>query len=155
MEALDVWKNNIQQAVTGWSQDMKDAISYGQGFVNSHSQEITFIGHSKGGAEAAGAAVATNKNAILFNPANANLSDYGLNGSTYNANMTQYVVQKEILSETTIWGVKLGPVSSARVPSITTKWLKKQHSALTIWGQVNNHLMGAVKSALAKGDYVN
>lgn len=69
--------------------------------------------------------------------------------------MSQYIVQKEILSETTILGVNLGPVSSSRVPSITTRWLKKQHSALTIWGQINNHLMGAVKSALAKGDYVN
>ena len=155
METIDVWKNNILQAVTGWSQDMKDAIAFGKGFVNSHSQEITFVGHSKGGAEAAGAAVATNKNALLFNPANANLSGYGLNGKNYTAAMAQYIVKKEILSETTILGIKLGPVSSSRVPSITTRWLKKQHSALTIWGQVNNHLMDAVKSALAEEDYVN
>ena len=155
METVDVWKNNVLQAVTGWSQDMKDAIAFGKKFVSSHSQEVTFVGHSKGGAEAAGAAVATNKNAILFNPANANLYGYGLNGKNYTANMTQYVVCEEILSKTNILGVQLGPVSRFRVPTIRTQLLKRQHSALTVWGQVNNHLMGAVKSALAKGDFVN
>ena len=155
METVDVWKNNVLQAVTGWSQDMKDAIAFGKNFVSSHSQEVTFVGHSKGGAEAAGAAVATNKNAILFNPANANLYGYGLNGKNYTANMTQYVVCEEILSKTNILGVQLGPVSRFRVPTIRTQLLKRQHSALTVWGQVNNHLMGAVKSALAKGDFVN
>lgn len=48
--------------------------------------EITMIGHSKGGAEAANS-VAINTNAIIFNPATVNLSAYELDSNTYTANM--------------------------------------------------------------------
>ena len=98
--------------------------------------EITFVGHSKGGAAAAAAAVATNKNAILFNPANTNLSDYGLNGSTYTGSMTQYVVIGEILSN-----LGIGPVRESQIPSIKTVALKRQ----SIWNSITNHQMPAVK----------
>ena len=70
-------------------------------FKNS---EITFVGHSKGGAEAAANAVATNRNAILFNPAAVNLKGYGLSIANYTGykglGVTAMVVRGEFLDET-------------------------------------------------------
>ena len=143
-ESLQVWINNVEQAVSSKSADMWDAINYAIGFVESHpGYETTFIGHSKGGAEAAAAAVATNKNAILFNPANVNLSDYGLSADNYTAAMTQYVVVGEILS---VLGI--GPISSRRVPNIETKWLWPKADILNVGGQIINHMMDAVIKGL-------
>lgn len=59
--------------------------------------EITMIGHSKGGAEAANS-VAINTNAIIFNPATVNLSAYELDSNTYTANMVAYVVEGDALN---------------------------------------------------------
>ena len=150
VETLHVWKNNIQQAVSGASTDMWEAIGFGQAFVRTNSgKEITFVGHSKGGAEAAAAAIATNSNAIIFNPANLNTWDYNLNAGDYSGNMTQYVVQKEILSE-----IGLGPVSTNRVPTIQTVSLKKRLPMLAGLTekaiQIYNHSMNAVKYGLKK-----
>ena len=51
------WQNNVEQLLSSKSADMWDAINYGIEFVNSHPEhEITFVSHSKGGAEAASAA---------------------------------------------------------------------------------------------------
>jgi hypothetical protein len=54
--------------------------------------DLTFVGHSKGGAEAAANAVATNRDAYVFNPAAVNLKAYGLNSRNYTASMTAFVV---------------------------------------------------------------
>ena len=149
-ESFDVWKNNIEQAISGKSADMWDAINCAKGFVkNKGNTEITFVGHSKGGAEAAGAAVATSKNAILFNPAKLNVAGYGLDGQSYSANMTQYVMQDEVLST-----LKFGPVSKKAIPSITTTDLIKPNTGLTVFEQIYNHLIGPVKKAIVEGRYV-
>ena len=75
------------------------AITEAQKFVESHKNaHITFVGHSKGGAEAEAMALATNRDAILFNPAKANYLLYGIDGN-YDANMESYVVEGEVLSE--------------------------------------------------------
>lgn len=98
----DVW-NNLSQPF-GWSNDMKDSIKLTKKFVEDHSTSgITFVGHSKGGAEAAANAVATNKNAILFNPASVNLNAYGLSEEDYSADMTAYIVEGEILNNLLGW----------------------------------------------------
>jgi len=60
--------------------------------------EITFVGHSKGGGAAAGAAIATNMNAIIFNPAPLNANDYGLIVQDYTANMKAFIVKGEIFN---------------------------------------------------------
>ena len=63
--------------------------------------ELTFVGHSKGGAEAAGNALATNRNALLYNPAAINAKAYGLNAKSYKGadknGMTAYVVKGDML----------------------------------------------------------
>jgi hypothetical protein len=93
------WANNFQQPF-GFSTDMKESIDSAKYFSNGAwgKYEITYIGHSKGGAEAAANAVATNRNAILFNPAAVNLDSYNLSVSSYSANMNVYVVKGEPLS---------------------------------------------------------
>lgn len=103
-------------------------------------KKITFVGHSKGGAEAAAAAVATNRDAILFNPANTNLKDYGLDGNRYTGNMVQYVVENEILSN-----IGVGPVSPTRIPNIRTAFIKHDEFSLgTLKEQLNNHSMETI-----------
>lgn len=92
------WIENFVQ-VTGDSYDMRMSIQFARNFVENHpGANITFVGHSKGGAEAAANAVATNKNAILFNPASAVLGFYGLSSSTYTGTMTAYIVHEEPLN---------------------------------------------------------
>ena len=93
------WVNNFQQPI-GFSTDMKDSISKATAFVENHLEnEVTMVGHSKGGAEAVANAVATNTNCIVFNPATTFLSSYGLNSSKYHKNMTVYIVQGELLNK--------------------------------------------------------
>lgn len=63
----DYW-NDIAQ-LFGLSKDMGASINCARAFVERHEDSvITFIGHSKGGAEAAANAITTNRNAIVLNP---------------------------------------------------------------------------------------
>jgi uncharacterized protein YukE len=95
---IEDWKTNGEQAF-GQTYDVTDSLKYVDKFITKHPEaKITFVGHSKGGAEAALNAVYYDKDAILFNPAAANLKDYGLKASDYHANMTAYVVDGEILN---------------------------------------------------------
>ncbi|MEL3909369.1 MAG: hypothetical protein P1P64_10250 [Treponemataceae bacterium] len=92
------WYQNIYQ-VFGASNDMKKSIKFAKYFVNRHDgAEVTMIGHSKGGAEAAGNALATNTNAFVFNPAAISAALYGLRVGDYTGNMTAYIVNGEILN---------------------------------------------------------
>ena len=140
-EKFNDWKNNIQRATSFYSSDMWDAIMYSTKFVKDiGNAKVTFVGHSKGGAEAAAAAVATNRDAILFNPANTNLKDYGLDGSKYTGNMVQYVMENEILSSTGI-----GPISPTKIPTIRTAFIKHDgYSPVTLTEQLNNHSMETI-----------
>ena len=96
--SLGGWKNNFEQAVSAKSADTWDAINYAKGFVSTKDGvEITFVGHSKGGQEAASAAIATNKNAMVFNPAAVNAISYGLDTDNYTASMTAFIVDGEAL----------------------------------------------------------
>ena len=56
------------------------------------------VGYSKGGAEAAANAVATGKDAILFNPASAAFGHYKLDETKYEGNMVSYIIDGEILN---------------------------------------------------------
>ncbi len=145
------WKNNAEQLLSSKSADMWDAINYSKGFVSEHPKEITFVGHSKGGAEAASAAIATNKNAIIFNPATSNLSDYGLNASSYTADMTAYIVKGDIVNYFEGWFSN--PVGKA-------VYLPQQYGGHWYEGwqtnavdRILNHLMFSVKSALREAGY--
>lgn len=88
--------------------------------------------------------MATNCDAILFNPSNVNLKDYGLNGADYTGNMVQYVVEDEILSR-----IGAGPVSPTRIPGIRTAFIKQQAHTYTALGEaIGNHMMDAVRRGL-------
>lgn len=143
--SLQDWKNDIQQPF-GASADMRNSLKYAKDFVVSHSDaNITFAGHSKGGAEAAANAVKTNKNAILFNPATVNLKAYGLDSSTFTGEMTTYIVKGEILNNI------FGPISK---PIGSVVYLPTQYSvntpipALNMVNSIRNHFMSAVKQAI-------
>ncbi len=103
--------NNLLQPV-GLSNDMKASIQSAKDFVEANKNaHITFVGHSKGGAEALANAKATNKNAIVFNPAIPNYEFYGLGDTIYTAKATSYVVIGEVLSSAYIAaeGIALSP----------------------------------------------
>ena len=120
--------------------------------------EITFVGHSKGGAEAAANAVATNKNAILFNPASVNLKAYGLDAETYTAEMTAFIVKGEILDY--IFGDISEPIG--RVVYLPQQY-PTDYSGNTTLGtlkknienRIENHLMEAVISALKQAGFTH
>jgi len=134
----DIYNNLFQ--LFGASNDMKASIKSAKEFVNNNSDShITFIGHSKGGAEAAANAVATNKDAILFNPATVNLSAYKLNGKNYSSNMTAYIVKGEILNN--IFGWMSEPIDSL-------VYLPNQGGSA-----LDNHSMSSVISALNEKGY--
>ncbi len=139
------WINNAEAYTSKRSADMWDAINYSISFVNGHSQEITFVGHSKGGGEAIAAATATNRDAITFNAANFNFAKYGLT-STNKSGINNYYVEGEALSA--IIGVsRYG----------TTHWIPTQEWMVntSIFGKnikipdpIGNHSMSAVKKGL-------
>ncbi len=148
------WKNDTQQ-IFGKSPDMDAALVQSKGFVGKNpSTEITFTGSSKGGPEAELGAVAANKNAILFNPAAANLSAYGLDYSAYKGQINTYIVNGEILNSTE------GLVSR---PAGNVIYLSTQHSlsplgrfiygptisaGIDAYNSIQNHYMSSVISAL-------
>ena len=143
-EILD-WAQNIKQPF-GSSEYMINYIKYATYFVEKYSDsEITFVGHSKGGAEAAGNALATNKNAILFNPASINAYAYDLDVSKYTADMTAYIVKGEILNN--IFGLISRPID--KMVYLPTQYsVNTPIEELNLVNSVRNHSMSAVKEAI-------
>ncbi len=141
------WENNFEQPF-GKSQDIEKSMDYAKEFVQNHPDaDITFVGHSKGGAEAAANAFVTNKNAILFNPATLFPDAYNLDTSNYDADMTAYVVKGEILDD--IFKPWSDKVYKNKV------YLPMQHPVIpggnpgiNAVNAVRNHLMGSVLKAL-------
>ncbi|MBP5402883.1 MAG: hypothetical protein J6Y36_06980 [Treponema sp.] len=100
------WVDENATQLFGESEDMKQSIEFAKKFVEEHPDaSITFTGHSKGGAEAAANAVATGKDAFVFNPATVNLNAYGLDAKNYKGSMKAYIVDGEILNSI------FGPIS--------------------------------------------
>lgn len=92
------WANNFVQ-LFGLSEDMKKSKAFAEEFVKQHPNDnVVFVGYSKGGAEASVNAVATNKPAIVFNPATANFAAYGLDYKDYESEIHKYVVDGETLN---------------------------------------------------------
>jgi len=122
---------------------------------------LTFVGHSKGGAEASANAVATGKNAIVFNPAYANLSAYDLGNSNYTESLKSYVVKGDILDTVNsatrfiVSGKKIGTRHDLKQQHFVSGWVKLTIAKTTaqVTAGVKNHLMGAVISALEKEGY--
>ena len=92
------WINNIT-SVFGLSFNEWYSEAFARRFVKEHPYAyITFVGHSKGGAEAAYNAMATNRDAVIFNPAPVNPVMYGLKSSNAGA-INEYIVKGEILND--------------------------------------------------------
>jgi RHS repeat-associated protein len=95
--------DNLNQIFAS-SADTRDSVNFAREFVaNANGNEVTMIGHSKGGAEARMNAFATNTNAILFNPATGSWSTAFMNGRPFNdirnhTGITTYIVEGEWLS---------------------------------------------------------
>lgn len=151
---LKNWQNNIEAFLSSKSADVWDAINYSVWFDSVCDQEITFVGHSKGGGEAIAGATATNKNAITFNAANFNFSEYGLT-ETNKSGIRNYYVEGEILYST-IGSARYG--TTQKLLS-TQEWLvntaidfnifgKKVYKEVKIPDPIGNHMMRAVKKAL-------
>lgn len=143
---LDDISEDFEQPFGG-SEHMRLSIQKAEELNDKYkASELTFVGHSKGGAEAAGNALATNRDALVYNPAAINSGAYGLDSDNYTANMTAYVVRGEILHSKLNWW-------SAR-PIDKLVMLPRQHGSffdpepVRTVNQVRNHLMSSVISAL-------
>ena len=142
-KSLNDWKNNLAQPF-GDSTDMKDSLIKVRDFVDKHpGKSITFVGHSKGGAEAVANAVATNKNVIIFNPAQVSLKNNGLENEykNYTGNITSYVVDGEILYN--IFGSPIGDVEL--LPTMYYTGYPKELGFINVKNSIDNHYMSTVK----------
>lgn len=129
---LNDWKNNVEELSTDFSEDMSASLEHAKKFLKDYpNKEVTMVGHSKGGLEAAANAILTGKNCIVFNPAKANLYQYnGVSPGDYTGRMTAYVVTGEILN-----GLQ------GSWPYSETVFLPQQHG---LFSPVDNHSMNAV-----------
>ena len=142
------WGENFSQPF-GNSEDMWASINFAKDFVGKNlDADITFTGHSKGGAEAAANAVATNKNAVVFNPATVFLNSYGLSAENYKGSMNAYIVQGEILNK--IFGIISRPIDKLTVlpPPMLSTMLHV--SGYTVAASVNSHSMGSVLKGMTR-----
>ena len=151
------WKNNFSQPV-GKSEDVIKSIAIVQKFCEEHpDSKVTFVGHSKGGAEATANALATNRNAIVFNTATLNEKAYDLDQSKYRANMTVFTVEGEVLS--VLFGPMSTPVDKQIIIGKDNIW-KKFFKNATMIGQIHsaielfsNHSIEKVIEVLQKEGY--
>lgn len=119
---------------------MWDALGAANSFVTDYSKyEVTFVGHSKGGAEAAAAAIYKNCGAVIFNPATVNTESYDLDSSKYTKNMTVYIVEGDFLHS-------LERFFSDPIDRLV--YLPNQS-----WSPLENHRMKSVKNALKEAGY--
>jgi len=140
------WINNIT-GPAGFSSDMRESIGYARVFDKRYEgQELTMIGHSKGGAEAIANAVATGRNAITFNPMSPNLKEYSLDGSSYTGTMIHYVVKGDILNTT--FGTPSVGATSYLKQQFKTPWVLKYSIFGGPINPIKNHYMSAVINAL-------
>ena len=97
----DSMSENLEQPFGG-PEHMKLSLDKARELNNTlgPDADLTFVGHSKGGAEATANAVATNRDAYVFNPAAVNLKAYGLSSKDYTASMTAFVVKGDPVAAT-------------------------------------------------------
>jgi hypothetical protein len=133
---LKCWVNNFL-SLFGLSPDVWNSIEYVTQFVKDNPDaDITYVGHSKGGAEAIYNAIATNRSATVFNAAPVNISAYGLSqaAAQYTGSIDAYIVKGEILNSIFFFYPK---------PTQNVEYLPSQS-----WNPVANHRMPAVISAI-------
>ncbi|MEL6853179.1 MAG: RHS repeat-associated core domain-containing protein, partial [Bacteroidota bacterium] len=133
---------NIEQPFGG-SEHMKLSISHAKELSREvGNAELTFVGHSKGGAEAAGNALATNRNALLYNPAAINPNAYGLDSKLYTGadehGMTAFIVKGDALNRyLNSWSAR--PIDKAVYLNRQSLSSVKNHSIKSVINALKNH----------------
>jgi len=154
--------NDVEQYLTSKSADMWDAINASKYFVSQKcGYEITFVGHSKGGAEAAGAAIATNRNAILFNPAVLNVRGYGLSTYDYDVRkMLAFIVNGEALNNFYVYDFTDNYITTPKFLESPKKEVKRYstqddtfYSYKFEYSALDRHSMEVMKLALKNAGY--
>ena len=152
------WLVNNSTQWAGLSVDALSAIKKSENFIKEHpATEYTFVGHSKGGAEAAASAIKNNQNAILFNPEKPSVMGNGLYypEKKYNKSMVNYTVNGEILSS--LMCVYKAPyVINKNLPYTDFTKIENGQSFKSVFNtmksyfgsKVENHLMTTVRSVL-------
>jgi hypothetical protein len=150
--SMHVWSENIKQPF-GESSDVKNFMNSAEKFSNDYrNSEVTFIGHSKGGAEATAAAYYTGRNAIVFNSAWANVDAYVKNPKS--ATVKSYAVRGEALGAERkmvpyVFGQK--PVKDYMLPSQTSIFgMPFMPAPVRAAAGVYNHVMGPAQRAVQK-----
>lgn len=141
-ENIKDWKNNKEQLV-GKSVDMDKSLWKANYFVTLNSNyEVTFIGHSKGGAEATINALITGNDAITFNTAKPNVEAYKHRLKNSDVDIWNYVVEGDVLNKF------FGESTEG-----DTIYLSRQAKGDDILSNIENHLMSWVKKALREDGY--
>ena len=143
------WEQNFDQFI-GQSSDFWSSVVYASDFVRMHhNQEVTMVGHSKGGAEAIGNALATNTSAIIFNPAKLNSSYYDGKINNYNKTINAFIVDGDILNA--IFGDPQSGINKTKLPAQYEKAYRYSHSRgydIEYNKRMFSHSMEAVIKAL-------
>lgn len=131
------------EGVFGGSEDMENSLTIVDNWLEGlgENANVTFVGHSKGGAESTVNAMEFDMDAIIFNPMSVNLSILGYDKSDYSASMTVFVVEGELLNNI------FGPISN---PIDNLIYLPTQHKSWypSITDSLDNHGMESVKKGV-------
>ena len=130
LTSAEDWENNCQQFVGYYSAHEVAGVKFVADFVKRKAgYQITLVGHSKGGGEAAINAELFNKEAIIFNPS---VPDF-------------------------TWGLRDVNHLLGEIPLGKTEYLPQQHNGwlpgVSIVDRMNNHMMNAVIAALVEKGY--
>lgn len=96
------WETNLISQPLGVSQQYDKALEFSKIVMKKYGKDVLFVGHSKGGGEAAYCAASLGAKAIIFNPAwlsNKTLSKLFLNSSLLEiSNIQSYVFWNDVLN---------------------------------------------------------
>ena len=135
------WENNAQQYLGTYSEHLVEGIMYSAWFVKEKSgYEITFVGHSKGGGEAALNAMLFNKKAIVFNPSVPDFTWHFV--KSRQKQVFSYVVKGDILNH-----------HLKELPGKNTKYLPAPYKEKNTLAMILNHEMSSIINALAATKY--
>ena len=141
------WIQNIFLQPIGLSPDMNMTVSDAKAFVKEKGADnVTFTGHSKGGAEAEMCSLATGADGKVFNPARISGLTQLFNGRpfamfTSKANIDYFIVKGEILDT---FGNQRGILTPYHGNENN---MHRESSTLSGFHPIKNHEMKGVRSA--------
>ncbi|GEM_PF-628518 len=152
------WGENFSQFFTGNSKDMENSVKRAREFCQEHeSEEVTMVGHSKGGAEAMANAYATGKNAYIFNSAGLNKKNRDKYATGYDRKIHSYTSTGDIVGLTRLFSDMNDKTFPGYIKEeqITPKNTFAAFASLTIaggvFGRVTGGMIGAIWGKSSKG----